>query len=143
MRIVRFLAGLLVGLAFIPAAASAKTTVPADLEVYNCNQTGGSSNLMSGRIFIIRHKATNEIEVYDRVIDFVYKKPIAAKVKGDTSSRLDLGWRVEHVPLQRSRTGTAIYNLTFIKATHSYNEGVVLAGFDNNENSSGACTLEH
>ena len=144
MGIARFLLGVSLGLALMPQMALAKKAVMAGVTAYDCKQTSGSENLMSKRFIIIRHTATNEIEVIDGLINYLYKKPIKAEVRTDTAQRLEIRWVVPNVPLHgTATTGRATFSVVFQNSTQAYTQGVDLAGFDNNEISGGSCTLLH
>jgi hypothetical protein len=125
----------------IPSAAGAKT-IPGK-QVYDCKMTSGVNDFIPDQMFIVRDIATQAIDVYDPVINRVVKRPIAAKVSVDTPKRLEIGWTLTHVPLQRGGDGTAIYALTFIKSTQNYYESVIVAGHRNTESTEGHCILHH
>ncbi|OZA16748.1 MAG: hypothetical protein B7Y02_02895, partial [Rhodobacterales bacterium 17-64-5] len=113
----------------------------ADEQIYDCNMTTGADNLIPGRVLIIRDLATNQISVFDGLIKYLQDKPMVAKVKVDSPTRLELGWTVKHLPLTKGAEGMGIFALTFIKGDLRAHESVVLAGYDNAENRSGTCVL--
>jgi hypothetical protein len=140
-RIFQAIMVTVVAVVLTTSGAAAKTQPKAAEQVYDCKMTTGRNNLIPDRILIIRNLATNEINVLDGVIYFIQKKPMQAKVKADTATRLDLAWTVQHYPLTRNQESTGIFSLTFLKGDLSVHENIVLAGYDNAENRSGTCAL--
>lgn len=126
----------------IVGMTEAKAAPFGNAEVYDCTRTGGSRNLMSDRLLIIRDKTTGEIQVIDELIYTVHaKQPVPAKVKTDSATRLEISWTVDKIPMTNMVPGKALYRATFFKERLSYVEGVILAGYDNRENSHGTCKL--
>ena len=144
--VIRRVAGLAFAfgcLAGIAGTAEANKAPVPEVQAFDCTRTGGSTNLMSQRLFIIRAQGTGEVAVMDEIIYTVNgKEPVMAKVSGDTAKRLDISWVVERIPLSnRGSTGRATYRATLFKDSLTYVESVVLSGYDNSESSSGSCKL--
>lgn len=130
---------LAVSLALTVGAVQAKTIVASGMQVLECTFVGGRVNWITDKLYILRDVKTNEIQVYDGVIDYLFKKPIKATVVKDTSGRLELDWLIKNAPGQNGGAVPVSFHAILLKPEMKVLEKAVVSGYDNKESRSGPC----